>query len=131
MPNYRGSSIVDLVRELGPDGIISIGNKYDQYMVDNFPTPAYRYVYPHRLRGQALKNQRRDISGPPGVEDDDVPLDHFMDLQLGPNEDGEPTFAPRKAHELAWALLAHRYNKDCQDLEREVLRQRRERQRYN
>ena len=65
------------------------------------------------------------------VEDDDVPLDHFMDLQLGPNEDGEPTFAPRKSHELAWALLVHKYKQDCQEVEREVLRQRREHQRYN
>ena len=65
------------------------------------------------------------------MEDDDVALDHLLDIQLGPNEDGEPMPAPRKAPELCWAMLSHKYKKDCEELTLEVTRQERERQRYN
>ncbi len=49
--------------------------------------------------------------------DDDVPMRHYLDMQLGGNEDGEPAPAPKKSAELNWLLLKGKYMNDCQDHE--------------
>ena len=63
--------------------------------------------------------------------DDDVPMRQYLDMHLGPNEDGEPAPAPKRSSELNWLLMKSnaKYMSDCQDHELGDRQERRRRER--
>ena len=86
-------------------------------LVEKFPHPAYRFVFPHRIQQQAQRARKAHLSGSPDVKDSDVSLSHYFDVELGVKEEGEPDPAPLKSYEQIWMRLKRQYREDCREHE--------------
>ncbi len=52
------------------------------------------------------------------VKDSDVSLSHYLDVELGVTEAGEPDPAPLRSYEQVWMRLRRKYREDCREHER-------------
>ncbi len=53
------------------------------------------------------------------MKDKDVSLRHYLDVELGIPEQGEPPRAPLRSYELTWMKLKREYPEDCEELEKD------------